>query len=505
MTLAQVHGVVLWGVMGVMVTVEVEVSSGLPSVGVIGLPDTSVTESRWRARSAVTSVGANWPNRRVTISLSPAEVPKNGAGLDLPIAIGALIASDQLRGVNLGSTTFIGELGLDGRLRPTRGALAGALAARRAGIDRLIVAPQCVGDIARLPGIVVLAAVDLAQVIAILRGEDVGAAVSARTDTAPAPQPDLADVRGHEHARFALRVAAAGGHHVALVGPPGVGKTLLAERLPGILPDLDDETAVEVAAIHSVADLSRPDFHRPPYRAPHHSASSAALLGAAQGHRVRPGAVTLAHRGVLFMDEAPEFSRPSLEGLRQPLESGQMSLHRAGWSGLLPAAFQLVLAANPCPCGQRSGTGSACSCTAQAVRRYAARLSGPLVDRIDIRLWLAQPAAAELASSHPADSSISVRSRVTEARDRARHRFAHDPWSTNSAIPAVILRRHWPPDDSGASLLRDVERRAVNLRGPDRVLRMAWTIADLAGRDRPGRDEVATALGLRGAALAWAA
>lgn len=505
MALAQVHGVVLWGVTGAMVTVEAEVSDGLPSVGVIGLPDTSVGESRWRARSAIESTGARWPNRRVTISLTPAEIPKHGAGLDLPIAIGVLAANAQLDGVDLGGTAFIGELGLDGRLRATRGALAGALAARAGGLARVIVAADGAADIARLPGIAVFAAVDLAQVLAILRGADPGVPLSGAVSGPEQSQPDLADVRGHAHARFALTVAAAGGHHMAMVGPPGVGKTLLAERLPGILPDLDDDAAIEVAAIHSAAGLTRDDFHRPPYRAPHHSASGAALLGAAHGHRVRPGAVTLAHRGVLFMDEAPEFARPSLEGLRQPLESGQVALHRAGWSGMLPAAFQLVLAANPCPCGQRSGTGVGCSCPPQAVRRYAARLSGPLLDRIDIRLRMTQPAAAELQSTEVPDTSRQARARVTAARDRARSRYARLPWSTNAAAPAAQLRRDWPTDDAGARLLADMERGSVNLRGIDRVLRMAWTLADLAERARPGRDEVAMALSLRGASLSWSA
>lgn len=488
-----------------MVTVEVEVSNGLPSVGVIGLPDTSVTESRWRARSAVTSTGATWPTQRVTISLSPAEVPKSGAGLDLPIAVGVLAASGELIGADLSSTAFVGELGLDGRLLPTRGALAGALAARNHGIDRVIVAPQGADQIARLPGIRVVAATDLTHVVAILRGDDGGTVVHpAESDPSDVECPDLADVRGHEHARFALSVAAAGGHHVALVGPPGVGKTMLAECLPGLLPDLDDEAAVEVAALHSVAGLTRGDFRRPPYLAPHHSASSAALLGAAQGHRVRPGAVTLAHRGVLFMDEAPEFARNCLEGLRQPMESGRMSLHRAGWTGVLPAAFQLALAANPCPCGQRAGAGSECSCSPHAVRRYAARLSGPLLDRIDIRLWLAKPAAAELAATSAGESTDQVRLRVADARQRAGRRFADRTWRTNASIPTAALRRDWCPHGPGAELLHDLERRGVNMRGSDRVLRMAWTLADLAGRDRPGRDEVATALGLRGAALGWA-
>ena len=513
MPLAQVNGVVLSGVTGTMVEVQVEVGDGLPSVGVIGLPDTSVTESRWRTRSALATVGAEWPARRVTINLSPAEVPKNGAGLDLPIAVGVLRASGRIPDVGLASTAFIGELGLDGRLRPTRGALAGALAARRSGIERVIVAPSSAGDMRCLPGLRVAAAVDLAQVIAILAGNDPGgAAATSVRDVAPADEAgsdpiDLADLRGHEHARFALAVAAAGGHHLALVGAPGVGKTMLAERLPSVLPDFDDDTAVEVAALHSVALLNRggSEFRRPPYRSPHHSSSSAALLGSTQGRTVRPGAATLAHRGVLFLDEAPEFARPCLEGLRQPLESGVVSLHRSGWSGVLPAAFQLVMAANPCPCGQRVGAGSACSCSSQAVRRYAARLSGPLMDRIDIRLRLSRPTAQELNAAGPAEGSSAVRERVTVARARAALRFAGLPWSTNAAIPAAALRRDWTPAADGADLLSAMDRSAVNLRGPDRVLRMAWTVADLCGRDRPGREDIAIALGLRGADLDGAA
>ena len=264
MALAQVHGVVVWGVSGALVRVEVDVSSGLPSVGVIGLPDTSVSESRWRVRSAVASIDATWPNQRVTLSLSPAEVPKNGAGLDLPIAVGVLLASDQLPGADVSATTFIGELGLDGRLRPTRGAMAGALAARAGGLDRIIVAPQNASEIARLPGIAVVSARDLAGVVAILRGADPGEHVPVPPEREALEGPDLFDVRGHDHARFALAVAAAGGHHMALVGPPGVGKTLLAETLAGLLPDLDDATAVDVAGIHSVAGRTRPDVTRPP-------------------------------------------------------------------------------------------------------------------------------------------------------------------------------------------------------------------------------------------------
>ena len=509
MALAQVDGVVLSGVMGALVRVEVDIADGLPSVGVVGLPDTSVNESRWRARSAIDSIGLTWPNRRITISLSPAEVRKQGAGLDLPIAIGVLAASEQVPVDALAGTAFIGELGLDGRIRGTHGVLAGALAARAAGVGRLIVPSDSAAQLDGLSRIRVVAADHLAQVIQVLTTatDDAEVAAILRPRVAPDYGLDLADVRGHLMGRVALEVAAVGGHHCALVGAPGVGKTLLAQRLPGLLPDLDEDAVLEVAALHGVASDGRPDGerHRPPFRAPHHSASSAAILGSVRGARVTPGAATLAHRGVLFLDEAPEFARPALEGLRQPLESGWASLDRSGWSGRLPARFQLVLAANPCPCGLRIGTGAGCSCAPAAVRRYAARLSGPLLDRIDIRLALLRPADAELMSTQPGEASAPVRDRVAAARARAAHRFAGLPYCLNVEIPAGELRRRWAPDPGGVDLLRDLDRSSVNLRGPDRVLRMAWSVADLAGRDRPGRDDIALACSLRGATTGWAA
>jgi magnesium chelatase family protein len=504
--IAQVHGVVLSGVQGAMVRVEVEVCAGLPSVGVVGLPDASVNESRWRARSAIAAVGATWPNQRVTINLSPAEVRKLGAGLDLPIAMGVLLASGQLPDVEVDDVVFIGELGLDGRLHGTGGALAGALAAREAGLRRVIVPAEGAADVARVSGVQVHLARDLAQAVEIVSGREVGETVRLEVPAQECEAADFRDVRGHEHARFALEVAAAGGHHVAFVGPPGVGKTLLAERLPGILPSLDDDAALEVAAIAAVASAPRSsvDFQQPPFQAPHHSASTAALLGAVHGSRVSPGAVTLAHHGVLFLDEAPEFARPVLEGLRQPLESGLIRLARSGWSGQLPARFQLVLAANPCPCGLRVGAGHECSCPPAALRRYGARLSGPLLDRVDIRLAIRRPAPAELAASSPREGSAAIRERVATARARSQMRLRDSGWTSNSAIPAGELRRRWPLRVEAADLLGDVERRSANLRGPDRVLRMAWTIADLAGRQAPSRDDVARALTLRGTSLAWA-
>ena len=508
MGLAKVNGVVLSGVTGAMVRVEVDISDGLPSVGVVGLPDTSVTESRSRARCAIDGIGKVWPNRRITISLSPAEVRKHGAGLDLPIAIGVLAASGQLPEVDLQSTIFIGELGLDGQLRPTRGALAGALAARRAGIDRIVVPSASAVEMSRMTGVHVTIADHLAQVVAVLTGECpdvVTMPALLGIDGGVRDRPDLRDVRGHAQGRLALEVAAAGGHHIAMIGPPGVGKTLLAERLPGLLPDLDDEAALEVAAVLGVAGMARADadYRHPPMGAPHHSASAAALLGSVHGSRVAPGAVTMSHHGVLFLDEAPEFARPALEGLRQPLESGWISLSRSGWSGRLPARFQLVMAANPCPCGQRAGRGIECSCPPSVIRRYAARLSGPLMDRVDIRIALARPSDAELATSVDGEATEQVRARVREARERSARRFAGEQWQVNAVIPAGELRRTWRPDAQGAELLHSVERRSANLRGPDRILRMAWTVADLAGRERPGVDDIAVALGLRGAGTSW--
>lgn len=497
MALARATGVVLSGVSGSLVRVEVEVSSGLPSVGVVGLPDTSVSEARWRARSALASIGATWPARRVTVSLAPAEVRKVGAGLDLPIAIAVLVASGQLTGIPIEGTVLLGELGLDGSLRPVRGALAGVMAAQ--GHDRIVVPTASLPEIGMAAG--VAGARDLGEAVAILRG-DVRGSVPEGASPGRMERPDLADVRGHASARHCLEIAAAGGHHLAMVGAPGIGKTMLAERLPSVLPDLDTDAAREVAVVHSLADRPGPGT-APPFEAPHHSASMSALIGTVSGARVTPGAFVRAHRGVLFMDEAPEFARPCLEALRQPLESGVVSLHRSGWSGSLPSSFQLVLAANPCPCGMR-GTVD-CSCPPAAVRRYAARLSGPLMDRIDLRVALTRPLDVELRDPAPAESSADVQARVSLARERAAHRFSGMAWQVNAHIPTGQLRRAYLPDASGAQLLADAERSSRNLRGPDRVLRVAWTVADLNGHARPTRDDVAHALGLRGSATPWAA
>ncbi|MSO26843.1 MAG: ATP-binding protein [Candidatus Nanopelagicales bacterium] len=499
---AQVKGVVVSGVAGLVIRVEVEVAQGLPSVGVIGLADAAVGESKWRVRSAIGNAGCKWPAARVTIGLSPADIPKHGTSLDLPIAVGVLLATEQIPKDCARDATFIGELGLDGALRPFRAALPAAIAAKRCGISRVYVAPGSARQVAVVPGVEVVVIRDLEHLVSVLRGESLADAIpEADAIGAMTSTVDMCDIRGHAHGRFALEVAAAGSHHLSLLGPPGVGKTMLAERLPTILPDLDEQTAIDVTSIHAVAGrlpLAAGLVRRPPFEAPHHSASATALLGTVRGRHTIPGALTLAHGGVLFLDEAPEFSRPCLEGLRQPMESGIVRIMRAAESVDLPAQFQLVLAANPCPCGFAVGKGASCRCTAMAKRRYGERLSGPLRDRIDIRLEVLRPTMGELAAQ-VGDSSVQIAERVSRARTRAAVRFREMPWSVNSHLPAGELRRKWAPDASGCALLIEAERGGLSLRGADRVMRVAWTLADLCEVDVPSRDHIAMALGLRGA------
>jgi magnesium chelatase family protein len=504
MGLAQAWGAVAVGVSSTLVKVEVDVSRGLPSVGIVGLPQASVTEARWRVRSAIENAGLQWPSTRITIGLSPADVPKSGTSLDLPIAAATLRATNQVPAEAPGPCVLIGELGLDGLVKPVRGALAAGIAARQAGIDQVVAPAANAGELAVIPGLRVVVVRDLAQLARVLRGQE-QADTPVLHEVAPlaaASSPDFADIRGHAHARFALEVAAAGGHHCAMVGPPGVGKTLLATRLSSVLPDLPDDRALEVTAIHALAGqlpIGHVLLRRPVTVAPHHSSSAVAILGTMRASAAIPGALTLAHGGVLFMDEAPEFCRPALEGLRQPLECGQVSIMRAGQSCVLPAEFQLVLAANPCPCGLFAGRGDQCTCTSMARRRYAERLSGPLLDRIDVRLRITAPATAELAHGQ-AESSSEVASRVAEARERAASRFSGLGWSLNARIPTQALRRNWAPEADGVELISDAERSGMSLRGADRVLRVAWSIADLAGSDRPRLEHVSAALALRGPA-----
>jgi len=500
-SLAEVWGVVPAGISGVMVKVEVDVARGLPSVGVVGLAHTSVAEARWRARSAIVNSGFTWPNSRITIGLSPADLPKTGTSLDLPIAVGLLAATSQIAKLE-SNVSFIGELGLDGAIKPVPGVLAAAISARRHGVSTFIVSVGNSREAREVAGLEVIAVTNLRQLIAVLRNEDVGE----EADQFPAMVEDanalgdFSEVRGHDVARFALEVAAAGGHHCSLLGEPGVGKTMLAQRFVSLLPELNQQQALDVTSVHALAgriESGHGLLRRPPFIAPHHSISAGAMLGSVRNGVLLPGALTLASEGVLFLDEAPEFDRPCLEGMRQPLEQGSLALMRVGQTVIAPARFQLILAANPCPCGQAIGRGDGCTCGAQQKRRYLQKLSGPLMDRIDIRISLTRPTDAHLRMSSGESSEV-IAQRVLLARDRAHVRWTNEAWNLNAQAPGSVLRSSYPPDAAGQALLERAESRGLNPRGSDRVLRMAWTLADLEAHEQPNNDHVVTALSMRG-------
>lgn len=500
MTLARTWSVGLAGVRGAMVEVEVDMAAGLPGVALVGLPDAVVRQSVDRVRAAVANAGAAFPQRRITIGLSPASMPKQGSGFDLALAAAVLAAAGAVPAAAVDRLVLLGELGLDGSVRAIRGVLPAVLAAVRAGHPQVVVPLANADEAALADGIEVLPVATLGELLNHLSGR----AALSRHRRAPVPDPppgpDLGDVVGQAAGRRAVEVAAAGGHHLFLSGPPGAGKTMLAERLPGLLPPLDEEAALEVTAIHSIAGTLPPEaplVTRPTFEAPHHSATMAALIGGGSG-QIRPGALCRAHRGVLFLDEAPEFPRAVLDTLRQPLERGQVTIHRAAGSATFPCRAQLVLAANPCPCASAAGD-TACTCSPLERRRYTARLSGPLLDRIDLRADLPPVTrAAWLDGLGRPESTAAVSRRVTAARSVAAERLAGTGLSVNSQVPGRLLRERWPIPRSALRLAEHaLERGALSVRGFDRVLRVAWTLADLAGRSVPGADEIAEALGMR--------
>ncbi|GIG62846.1 hypothetical protein Lfu02_72180 [Longispora fulva] len=477
------HAVGLTGVRGSLVEVEADVRTGLPGLLLTGLPDTALHQARDRVRAAIVNCGEEWPSRYAVVNLLPASQPKAGSGFDLAIAMALLCAHGALPAAVLADTAFIGELGLDGQVRPVRGTLPAVLAAARAGVRRVVVPLANAREAALVPGILVKAVDNLGRLIAFARGA--GRLLDPpreRPVTFP-PGPDLADIAGQEDGRRGLEVAAAGGHHLALFGPPGAGKTMLAERLPGLLPRLDDQAALEVTAVHSVAGVLPPDgalIRRPPFQAPHHTTSPAALVGGGSG-LARPGVLSLAHRGILFLDEAPLLSGTALDTLRQPLESGWVRLARTRGTAEYPARVQLVIAANPCACA--SGV-LVCDCSPLARRRYLARISGPLLDRIDVQLTLRPVTPAQL---------------MVDPTAAATERWSGTGWTANSQVPGVDLRGGpWRlPTTVSQDLTRYLELGLLSARGFDRVLRVAWTLADLGGRTRPDKGDIREAIHLR--------
>jgi len=499
MSQARAWSVALVGMQATMIEVEAAIGSGLPSTVMVGLPDLALSEAKARCRAAMASAHQSWPSNPVTINLSPAALPKAGSHYDLSICAAVAAANQRCEPASLESLAMFGELGLDGRVRNVRGLLPALLGAVQHGFTRAVVPAGQLHEASLVDGLTVYGAADLGDLFAILEG---GPGVAAEPSEEREPEPllrlDLADVVGQSEAKWALEVAAAGRHHLYLHGPPGVGKTLLAERLPSILPELSPEEALEVSAIHSLLGLNLESglIRRPPFADPHHTASIASLVGGgARG--AAPGAVSRAHHGVLFLDEAPEFPPKALEALRVPLESGRVVLARANATAVYPAQFQLVLAANPCPCGNATTVGAECHCPPMVVRRYRSRVSGPILDRIDVHQLLRPVRLNLLSEATPGESSMAVAERVAGARQRQLRRLAPLGLRTNAQVPGSVLRKRLPTPSDPELLNTVVQRGQLSVRGVDKVVRLAWTIADLEGVDRPGRSQLQTALALR--------
>ncbi|GAA1767314.1 YifB family Mg chelatase-like AAA ATPase [Nocardioides hankookensis] len=515
MPVATTRAVSLHGAVGHLIDVQTDVSPGQPGLTLVGRPDATLNEARDRCRMAIINSRMPWPTtKRTTILLSPADLLKRGTVFDLALAVSVLAADGYVAADGLPHTAFLGELTLDGNLRSVAGVLPMVLAAAERGIRRVFVPEPQAREAAMVPGMEVFGMRSLAQVVAELRGEEVpeappvapmsGARLLSWRGEDRLEETDMSDLLGLADVRYAVEVAAAGGHHLLLSGPKGTGKTSIAERIPGILPALTREESLELTAIHSLAGILDPSggmIAEPPYAAPHHDASKASLIGGGSG-QVRPGEVSRAHAGVLFLDEFPLFRSDVIEALRQPLESGDVTIARQEESVTLPARGMVVLACNPCPCGDyvNDPGGNRCRCKPQQRRDYQLKVTGPVADRVDIVRHLRALTKADRGDQFTRpESSAVIRERVTRARERQAERFAGESWRLNAHAPGPVLRDRWPLPAEGQLLVDDqVYEGHLSRRGGTRVHRVAWTIADLRGLDRPGIEEVHVALLLRG-------